>query len=156
SHSAASSPAAARSSRTVPARRSSPRQIPIPEAPPSTPGRCSSDRAAASRPPERSRSMPAAPSISTASTRRVGDLSGMGAIALGSGTLTAGTANSTTFGGAISGTGGLVKQGSGALTPSGASSYTGTTNINAGPLGGNGSPAPKVFVTAARTPGGRG
>src|SRR5262249_19238047 len=57
----------------------------------------------------------------------VGALSGLGAIALGSGTLTAGTANSTTFGGPISGTGGLVKQGSGALTLTGASSYTGPT-----------------------------
>src|SRR5262249_3155923 len=46
----------------------------------------------------------------------VGDLSGMGAIALGSGTLTAGAANSTTFGGPISGTGGFVKQGTGTLT----------------------------------------
>src|SRR5262249_52419134 len=46
----------------------------------------------------------------TSFNQTVGDLSGLGAIALGSGTLTAGTANSTTFGGPISGTGGLVKQ----------------------------------------------
>jgi autotransporter-associated beta strand protein len=86
----------------------------------------------------------------------VGDLSGMGAIALGSGTLTAGTANSTTFGGAVSGTGGLVKQGSGALTLSGASSYTGTTNINAGTLVVNGSLASNVFVNAGGTLRGTG
>jgi autotransporter-associated beta strand protein/T5SS/PEP-CTERM-associated repeat protein len=64
----------------------------------------------------------------------VGDLSGDGAITLGSGTLTAGAANSTVFSGTISGTGGLVKQGTGALTLSGASSYTGPTMVNAGTL----------------------
>src|SRR5262249_23276212 len=88
----------------------------------------------------------------------VGDLSGLGAIALGSRTLTAGTANSTTFGGPISGTGGLVKQGSGALTLTGASSYTGPTNINAGALVVNGSLASSVFVNSGwqhRQPRGR-
>ena len=62
----------------------------------------------------------------------VGDLSGSGSITLGTATLTEGTSNSTSFGGAISGTGGLIKQGSGTLTLSGASDYGGGTTIQAG------------------------
>jgi fibronectin-binding autotransporter adhesin len=65
----------------------------------------------------------------------VGSLAGAGSVALGSGTLTTGGNNSsTTFSGAISGSGGLVKQGSGTLTLSGANTYTGTTAVNAGGL----------------------
>jgi outer membrane autotransporter protein len=69
----------------------------------------------------------------------VGDLFGSGLITLGSGTLAAGTANSTIFAGAISGTGGFVKQGTGTLMFTGASTYTGATSINAGALVVNGS-----------------
>jgi outer membrane autotransporter protein len=69
----------------------------------------------------------------------VGDLFGSGLITLGSGTLAAGTANSTIFAGAISGTGGFVKQGTGTLMFTGASTYTGDTSINAGALVVNGS-----------------
>ncbi|HEY1936170.1 MAG TPA: Hint domain-containing protein [Acetobacteraceae bacterium] len=64
----------------------------------------------------------------------IGDLSGAGAITLGSATLTVGTSNSTTFSGVISGAGTLVKQGSGTLTLTGADSYSGATTITAGEL----------------------
>ena len=77
----------------------------------------------------------------------VGALSGTGgAIALGSGTLTAGDGNTTTLAAAISGSGGLVKQGSGILTLSGASTFTGGTVVNAGGLVVNGSLASGVTV----------
>jgi autotransporter-associated beta strand protein len=65
----------------------------------------------------------------------VGDLSGAGgALALGSGTLTAGTADTTAFAGAISGGGLFVKIGAGTLTLTGASNYTGGTVIAGGTL----------------------
>lgn len=58
-----------------------------------------------------------------------------GNVTLGSGTLTVGDANSTTYAGAISGaTGNLLKQGAGTLTLSGSSSHGGTTTINNGTL----------------------
>src|SRR5262245_6703753 len=82
----------------------------------------------------------------------IGSLAGAGSVTLGSATLTTGNDNtSTTFSGAISGTGGLVKQGTGALTLTGASSYTGATNINAGTLVVNGSLASSVFVNSGGT-----
>ena len=64
----------------------------------------------------------------------VGDLSGSGAIALGTGTLTAGGAASTAFSGAIGGGGALIKAGAGTLSLTGANNYTGGTTINAGIL----------------------
>jgi autotransporter-associated beta strand protein len=65
----------------------------------------------------------------------IGSLAGRGNVTLGSGTLTAGGDNSsTTFSGAISGTGGLTKAGTGTLTLSGANTYTGATAVNAGTL----------------------
>src|SRR5439155_2512281 len=70
----------------------------------------------------------------------IGSLAGGGTtggnVILGSGTLTAGSDNtSTTFAGTISGTGGLTKAGAGTLTlTSAASSYSGQTIINAGTL----------------------
>ena len=76
----------------------------------------------------------------------VGDLFGSGLITLGSGTLAAGTANSTIFAGAISGTGGFVKQGTGTLMFTGASTYTGATSINAGALVVNGSIADSAVI----------
>jgi outer membrane autotransporter protein len=78
----------------------------------------------------------------------VGDFSGSGLVTLGSATLTAGTASSTTFAGVISGSGGLIKQGSGTLFLTGASTYDGPTNVNAGILTVNGSLTSNVFVGA--------
>ena len=65
------------------------------------------------------------------------DLTGVAGstVAVGSSTLTYGTANSTTFNGSFTGSGVLVKQGSGTVTLDGNSSaYTGTTLVTAGGL----------------------
>jgi autotransporter-associated beta strand protein len=70
----------------------------------------------------------------TSLNQTIGDLSGAGSIKLGTGTLTEGTSNSTTFSGTIAGTGVLTKQGSGELTLSHASSFTGGIALNAGTL----------------------
>lgn len=62
-----------------------------------------------------------------------------GNVTLGSGTLTTGGSNaSTSYGGAISGTGGLTKVGTGVFALSGASlnTYSGETNVEAGTLQG--------------------
>lgn len=69
------------------------------------------------------------------SNQTIGSLAGAGTVNLGSGTLSAGDNNtSTTFSGAINGTGGLTKNGSGALTLTGLNGYTGLTTIHAGTL----------------------
>jgi len=80
----------------------------------------------------------------TATTTTIGDLTGSGAVTLGSKGLRFGTSNNATFAGAISGTGGIEKLGTGAATLTGASNYTGTTAIregvlafNAGSISGN-------------------
>ena len=64
------------------------------------------------------------------------NLSGVGSalVVLGGNSLTVGSSNSTTFDGAIDGSGGLIKQASGTLTLGGANTYTGATTINAGTL----------------------
>ena len=63
----------------------------------------------------------------------LGSLAGAGNVTLGSGTLTAGGNNaSTTYSGAISGSGGFNKAGSGTLLLTGTSDYTGVTNIDGG------------------------
>jgi autotransporter-associated beta strand protein len=72
-------------------------------------------------------------------TVTIKDLSGVGgsSLNLGPASLVVGTANSTTFGGVISGVtpiNGLTKQGTGTLTLTGANTYIGPTNINAGTL----------------------
>ncbi|MBI3145178.1 MAG: DUF4347 domain-containing protein, partial [Pseudogulbenkiania sp.] len=65
----------------------------------------------------------------------VGSLAGAGNVTLGANTLTAGGNNtSTTFSGALSGSGGVTKAGSGTLTLSGANTYSGTTTVSAGTL----------------------
>ncbi|MGE3533268.1 MAG: autotransporter-associated beta strand repeat-containing protein [Parachlamydiales bacterium] len=75
--------------------------------------------------------------ISTSSNAvTIGDLSGNGAVALGSQSLTVGTANpAVTFSGVIGGTGGsLTKLGSGTLYLTGSNTYSGSTKLNAGTL----------------------
>ncbi len=87
-----------------------------------------------------------------------GSLSGAGTAALGSATLTTGGSNaSTTFSGAITGSGGLVKTGTGNFNLTGISSYTGPTAVNGGMLSVNGSIANSaVTVSAGGTLGGNG
>lgn len=66
---------------------------------------------------------------------RLGGLSGSKALSLGNGSLTVGGNNaSTTFSGAISGTGSLTKVGTGGLTLTGTSTYAGGTVVSAGSL----------------------
>ena len=65
----------------------------------------------------------------------IGSLAGAGAVTLGSATLTTGNDNtSTTFSGAMSGTGGLDKVGSGTFIIDGANTYSGGTVVSAGTL----------------------
>ncbi|WP_088347170.1 MULTISPECIES: autotransporter domain-containing protein [Rhodomicrobium] len=76
----------------------------------------------------------------------VSDFAGAGAVLLGAGQLTAGTANSTIYSGAMSGTGGFVKTGAGTLSLTGTSPYTGPTTVQAGTLAVYGSIASPVTV----------
>lgn len=55
-------------------------------------------------------------------------------ITLGTGTLTAGDEENTTFAGVISGTGNLVKAGTGTFTLTGVNTYTGMTTVSGGTL----------------------
>ncbi|CCD84168.1 putative Outer membrane autotransporter [Bradyrhizobium sp. ORS 285] len=65
----------------------------------------------------------------------IGSLAGNGNVLLGAATLTAGGNNgSTTFSGAITGSGGFTKTGSGRMTLTGTNNYTGATIINGGVL----------------------
>jgi autotransporter-associated beta strand protein len=64
----------------------------------------------------------------------VGSLAGAGTVTLGSGTLTVGGTTTSTFSGALGGSGGLTKNNTGLLTLSGTNNYTGTTNITGGTL----------------------
>lgn len=88
----------------------------------------------------------------------IGSLAGAGTVTLGSAVLTTGGDNSsTTFSGAISGTGGLTKTGTGALTLTGTNGYVGGTMIAGGTLIVNGSLASSsVSVGAGTTLGGSG
>jgi autotransporter-associated beta strand protein/T5SS/PEP-CTERM-associated repeat protein len=65
----------------------------------------------------------------------VGDLSGPGTVAIGTGAFTAGTANNRSFAGRFTGSGGFTKAGSGTLTLTGDNSgFTGATTVAAGTL----------------------
>jgi len=69
------------------------------------------------------------------SDQTIASLAGAGGVVLGSGTLTTGgNQSSTTFSGAISGTGGLEKTGTGTFTLSGNNTYTGDTVVDGGVL----------------------
>jgi fibronectin-binding autotransporter adhesin len=65
----------------------------------------------------------------------LGSLAGAGIVDLGTGALTAGGNNaSTTFSGAIGGSGGVTKTGTGTFTITGTNAYTGGTTISVGTL----------------------
>ena len=82
----------------------------------------------------------------------IGSLAGSGSVTLGAAALTSGgDGTSTTFSGAIGGTGGLTKIGDGTLFLTGTSGYTGPTNVNAGVLDVNGSLASTVSVNSGAT-----
>lgn len=84
-------------------------------------------------------------------SEQIGDLSGAGIVTLGSGTLTTGNRSSTTFSGAISGSGGLVKIGAPyTFTLTGSNSFTGGTTVSAGVLAiGNGGTTGSLAGTVA-------
>jgi autotransporter-associated beta strand protein len=69
-------------------------------------------------------------------------------VRLGASTLDVGDDVSTSFAGAIDGSGGLVKTGAGTLTLTGANSYTGATRVDAGLLVVDGTLASTVSVAA--------
>lgn len=85
--------------------------------------------------------------------QRFGSLAGSGGVTLGAAALTTGGNNtSTTFSGAIAGTGGLTKEGTGTFNLTGTNSYTGATIVNAGALVVDGSIATSALTTV--NPGG--
>ncbi|HEV2652352.1 MAG TPA: autotransporter domain-containing protein [Rhizomicrobium sp.] len=82
----------------------------------------------------------------------IGSLAGAGDVALGSATLTTNGDNATTtFSGAIAGTGGLTKTGGGELFLTGISTFTGATLVDGGVLSVNGTLASAVTVNAGAT-----
>lgn len=94
-------------------------------------------------------------------TQTVGDLSGYGRLVIGTGGLTAGGAADTSFNGVITGSGTLTKTGSGTLTLALSAlfptTFTGTTNANAGTLKVDGAMASSSFqVNAGGTLAGGG
>ena len=91
-------------------------------------------------------------------SQTVGDLSGPGTVAIGTGSFTAGTASNRTFAGRFTGSGAFTKAGSGTLTLTGDSSaYTGTTTVAAGTLAADGNlSASAVTVEAGATLRGSG
>ena len=80
----------------------------------------------------------------------IGSLAGSGDVNLGTALLTTGGDDtSTTFSGAIGGTGSLTKTGTGTFTLSGTNTYIGATSVNAGTLVVNGSIATSSSVTVS-------
>jgi autotransporter-associated beta strand protein len=78
----------------------------------------------------------------------IGSMSGVGPINLSNKTLTTGSDNtSTSYSGAISGSGTLIKNGIGCLTLTASNLYTGTTKINGGMLAINGSLASASLIS---------
>ena len=87
-----------------------------------------------------SRSRPARRSISDGFDQTIGSLAGAGTSTLGAATLTTGgDGTSTTFSGAITGTGGLDEDRRRRVHPDGRHTYTGPTTVNGGILDVNGS-----------------
>ena len=89
----------------------------------------------------------------------IGSLAGAGNVGLGSAVLTTGSdGTSTTYSGAIGGSGGVTKVGTGTWTLSGTNAYTGPTNVNGGTLSVNGSIATSsvLNVNSGGTVGGAG
>jgi fibronectin-binding autotransporter adhesin len=87
----------------------------------------------------------------------VGALSGSGgAIALGSGALTVNQSTSTSYAGAISGTGSLTKSGTGTLILDGVNTYTGGTTVTAGALEIGDASTPGASLAGAVTVGASG
>ncbi len=77
-------------------------------------------------------------------------------VLLGANILTVTGAQSTSFGGVLSGAGGLTHSGAGTLTLTGANTYTGATSVTGGTLIVNGSLASAVTVGAGGRLGGSG
>ncbi|MGM9516181.1 putative Ig domain-containing protein, partial [Roseateles sp. DB2] len=95
--------------------------------------------------------------LNLSANETIGSLAGAGTVNLGANTLSAGGDNSsTTFSGAIGGTGGLTKQGTGALTLSGTNTFTGATTLSGGSLWVNGSVSSAVQAASGTTLGGSG
>jgi fibronectin-binding autotransporter adhesin len=99
-------------------------------------------------------------SFGTLTSANVGGLAGSGALALGNSTaaavaLTVGNNGfSTTYTGALSGSGSLTKIGSGELTLAGSNIYTGGTTIGAGTLQVGGGSGGSVFASTTVSNGG--
>jgi outer membrane autotransporter protein len=91
-----------------------------------------------------------------AGDRSIGALSGAGDVELGANSLSMGSSTSSTFSGALSGTGGLTKLGAGNLILSGANTYTGGTTVSAGTLSVNGSVVGTTTVSSGAALGGSG
>jgi len=95
--------------------------------------------------------------LTLSASETIGSLAGGGGVTLGANTLTAGGDNtSTTFSGAIGGTGGLTKAGSGTLTLSGTHTYSGTTTVSAGTLSLTGTISSATTVASTATLTGTG
>lgn len=88
--------------------------------------------------------------------RSISNLNGDGSVALGANSLTTNIGTSSSFSGAISGTGGLVASGAGKLVLSGVNTYTGSTLINAGELVMNGRLSSPVTIASGATLSGNG